>query len=202
MLYTICYTGIGYLSGSILFARLFGRLMGKDVFGDSSDKNPGTFNAFRYGGFWCGVMTLCGDLLKGFLPVYMYLHTVGTRKSIGLAFVLAAPVLGHILPLFHWRQGGKGIAVTFGCLLGLMPEYRPALILAMFFIFFSLVFKITPNYYRTLWTYVLSVAAMKIIDLETAVFWGFFMITGAVMLKLIFSKEQKEKCEVRLLWKH
>ena len=37
---------------------------------ESPDKNPGTMNAFTYGGFRCGVFTLCGDLFKGFLPVF------------------------------------------------------------------------------------------------------------------------------------
>lgn len=57
----------GYLLGSILFARLGGLIFKKtDIMAESPDKNPGTMNAFTYGGFRCGVFTLCGDLLKGF----------------------------------------------------------------------------------------------------------------------------------------
>lgn len=42
----------GYLSGSILFARLSEQLSNKGTFiQDSTDKNPGTANAFQYGGF-------------------------------------------------------------------------------------------------------------------------------------------------------
>lgn len=92
---------------------------------DSCDKNPGTFNAYQYGGFLCGTLTLCGDLLKGFLPVFLYHGGSVSAADAGLAFVMAAPVYGHVLPVFHKLQGGKGIAVSFGCLLGLLPEARP-----------------------------------------------------------------------------
>lgn len=65
----IFYTIIGYLSGSVLFARIAERLFHrKGAIEESPDQNPGAFNAFRYGGFRCGLLTLCGDLLKGRSP--------------------------------------------------------------------------------------------------------------------------------------
>ena len=69
------YIIAGYLAGSILFASVFGQLFcHKDITEESKDYNPGTANAFMYGGVLCGVLTLCCDLLKGFLPVYAYFH--------------------------------------------------------------------------------------------------------------------------------
>ena len=57
---------LGYLSGSILFARVSMALLHKGyILTASKDGNPGTANAFRYGGFLCGTLTLSGDLLKG-----------------------------------------------------------------------------------------------------------------------------------------
>ena len=107
MLRDLFYVSFGYLAGSILFAHVFGYLLGnKDVTEESRDHNPGTANAFVYGGFWCGVLTLCGDLAKGFFPVFLYLG--GTPLSdcgFAVAFVLLAPVAGHILPLFHRFRG-------------------------------------------------------------------------------------------------
>ena len=65
---------LGYLSGSVLYARVFARLFRKEnMLEQSRDQNPGTANAFLYGGFWCGTLTLVFDLLKGFLPVYLFL---------------------------------------------------------------------------------------------------------------------------------
>lgn len=202
MFRTLLFTGLGYLSGSLLFARYFGRLCCKrDVTAESCDKNPGTFNAFRYGGFLCGTLTLCGDLLKGFLPVFLY-RCGSTGADIGLAFVLAAPVYGHILPVFHRFCGGKGIAVSFGCLLGLLPNVRPLLVLAFTFLFFSLVVRIRPNYHRTVVTYLVSVLGMMLFVQESAVSLGFSLVAALVICKFLCSPERKEACEVGMLWKY
>lgn len=200
MLKTIIFTGIGYISGSLLFARYLGLFFkGKNILSDSTDHNPGTFNAFRYGGFACGVLTLCGDLLKGFLPVFLYLYLCDSPPGISFAFVFAAPVFGHILPIFHKFQGGKGIAVSFGCLLGLLPEYRPVVILASSFLFFTLIIKITPHYYCTLLTYCISIIGMLIFIPSASLCLGFSMVAGVIILKLLCSPEKKEKCKVKIL---
>lgn len=200
MLKTIFFTGLGYLSGSLLFARYFGLLFkNKNIISESPDNNPGTFNAFQYGGFACGVFTLCGDLLKGFLPVFLYLHHCDNPPGIGFVFVLAAPVCGHILPVFHRFQGGKGIAVSFGCLLGLLPEFRPVIILASSFLFFTFILKITPHYHRTLLTYCISMIIILFFIPSAPLCLGFSMIAGIIILKLLHSPEKKKECKVKLL---
>ena len=130
---------LSYLSGSVLYARIFGQLLGKgDITQNSKDHNPGTANAFLNGGALCGTLTLIFDLLKGFLPVYLYFSGETTWAA---ALVLAAPVVGHDFPLFFKDSGGKGIAVTFGCLLGIFPDLLPLLCFALFFIFFSAILR-------------------------------------------------------------
>ena len=91
----LMYVIAGYLSGSVLYARVFLQLFGKaDEYRQSKDENPGTANAFAYGGFACGVLTLAGDMLKGFLPVWLFLHSGEDITPVTLALVLLAPVLG------------------------------------------------------------------------------------------------------------
>ena len=104
------YILFGYLSGSVLYARLFGEWIAKkDITEESRDGNPGTSNAFLYGGFWCGMLTLCCDLLKGFLPVWLWLrYAPGAVDRLTLSFVMAAPVIGHAYPVFSRFNGGKG----------------------------------------------------------------------------------------------
>ncbi len=197
---TLLFAGCGYLSGSLLFARYFGWLFGKEILPEKeSDQNPGTFNAFQYGGFLCGVLTLCCDLLKGFLPVFLYLY--GSPLSSGISLVMAAPVLGHIFPVFHRFRGGKGIAVTFGCLLGLLPEVRPLLLLAGTFLFFSLIVKITPNYHRTIITYLVCTAGMIPLALFPPITIGFALIAAIVLGKLLSCPEKKAACKVDAIWK-
>ena len=44
---TLLYTILGYLSGSLLFAKFFSRLLdGEDVTAESPDKNPGVLQCF------------------------------------------------------------------------------------------------------------------------------------------------------------
>lgn len=195
---------MGYLTGSILFAELFARLFKKDIYVDSRDKNPGTANAFMYGGFWCGFLTLCGELLKGFLPVAWYLKGVEIEdcSSAALAVVLMAPIVGHIYPLFFQFHGGKGIAVTFGCLLGLAPVREPVALFAFFFLFFSGVIRISPHIYRTAVTYGLTAIVLFLFDPIQGISLGFGMITLIVWHRLYRSKEEKERMKVGLLWRH
>ncbi len=196
---TCFYLLAGYLSGSVLYAHIWGRLLcGRDVTAGTRDGNPGTANAFMEGGFWCGMLTLLCDLTKGFLPVWLFLRQADSA-DIALAFVLAAPVIGHILPLFHHFHGGKGIATSFGCLLGLYPAIACALILAGCFIAFSTILVISPHYYRTLAAY-LAAAAITLLTVKIlAVRLGMLLVSGAVSVKLLTCDEKNEHFKVKLL---
>lgn len=197
------YVLLGYLSGSLLWANFFGNLLaGEDVAADSPDGNPGAFNAFRYGGFWCGCLTLCFDVCKGFFPVRLFCRSAALMPSIGLALVLAAPVIGHTHSVFHGFRGGKGIAVSFGCLLGLAPELKPLLVLAAVFILFSTVIEVSPHYYRTLATYIAAIPVMFLAVRSWAVRGGFLLIAQTIISKLLGSKEEKDKLEVKVGWKY
>ena len=115
---------------------------------------------------------------------------------------MAAPLFGHIFPVFYRFHGGKGIAVTFGCLAGLMPEYRPLMILAGVFLFFSVIVQISSNYHRTLITYLVSLILFFVEVSSRQIRLGFLFITSAVVGKLLTSKEKKEPCKVKGIWKH
>ena len=198
MIRDLLYMIIAYLGGSVLYARIFCTLLkGKNVTQDTPDANPGTANAFRNGGFVCGVLTLCGDLLKGFLPVFLYLRHA---PSLALALVVAAPVIGHVFPAFFGFRGGKGIATTFGCLLGLLPHFLPLGMLALFFVLFSVVLRVTPHYYRTLLSYLCTELALILLSESAALVAGFTLICIAVGIRMLTSKEKKESLKVGLLW--
>lgn len=195
----------GYLSGSILYARIFAKLFRKeDMIEKSRDRNPGAGNAFMYGGFWCGVLTLTCDILKGFFPVYLFMQYAPdpNPNALSIAFVMAAPVVGHAFPIFFKGKGGKGIAVTFGCLLGLFPFLQPVIILAACFIFFSCILRINPHYYRILVAYLCALIGMLLLVKAPMILLGFAMITGVVSSRMLLSEEEKEKMRIKLLWMH
>ena len=191
------YVLAGYLSGSVLYARVLCRLFGgEQQLLDSKDANPGTTNAFACGGFLCGVLTLMGDLLKGILPVWAYVRSGQAITPVSLALVLAAPVVGHAFPCFYGFHGGKGIAVSFGCLLGLVPLWAPVVLFAACFVFFSVVVRITPHFQRTAVTYFTTLILLALTHQPSGVALGYLLIFVTVGLRLHLSKEPREHIQV------
>lgn len=196
----LAYTLLGYLSGSLLFARLLIPLFRPGSSPEQSpDGNPGAANAFRLGGPLCGALTLTGDILKGFLPVFLFMHRFGPETAPLLcAPVIAAPVAGHTFPVFRHFRGGKGIAVTFGCLLGLMPNLMPFLLFAGSFILFSTVIVITPHFQRTLAAYALTLGLLLCGEQPAGIAGGFLLIAVLTSIRFHKSPEIRETMAVRL----
>ena len=208
MLRTVFYIAIGYMLGGILFAPITARLLGGgSITEKSADKNPGVANAFTHGGALCGSVALALELLKGAVPVamFVFLHPEDPFTDPALALVMAAPVIGHILPAFNRFKGGKGIAVSFGVLLGLAPRLAPLLVLAGSFIFFSVVVRISPHIFRTQIAYITAEGLMLIYSLRAGcltVWLGFTIIVISICLRLYHSTEEREKVKINLLWTH
>lgn len=181
----------GYLLGSILFGKIFLKLLkDKDIRKESSDGNPGTFNAFAEGGMLCGVLTLLCDLGKGALPVCLYLKLNGQEPlGMTLAFVMLAPVLGHAFPVYTgFKGGGKAIAVSFGVLLGFFPYLIPALIPAVFYLLYSAL-KVQPHSKRSILTFSCSIAAALFLLKESAIKLGMTFISSVVVVRHISSEK-------------
>lgn len=195
----IVFSIMGYLMGSILFAPFFALHIKKvDLMSSSKDGNPGTANAFMNAGILCGTLALICDIGKGFLPVHVYLQAVSEQRelqkyiSLILIFVMLAPVLGHAYSAFHHFKGGKCIAVSFGVLLGLLPDCVPVVVLAFFYILFS-VLRIRPHGRRTFAAFVAAGIADTFILQEKAVAIAMWLIAGIVIRKHVLSLEQMEQ---------
>ena len=185
----------GYFLGSILFAQLFSeKIRHINIEAVSADGNPGTANAFKNAGFLCGILTLLGDLGKGFLPVYCYIRFASIAQtdtsliSLMLIFVMLSPVLGHAYSVFRHFQGGKCIAVSFGVLLGLAPYLQPALILAVIYISLVLL-HIRPNDRCTRIAFPMASLVDLIFLKEKTVVIAMFGITTVVLRKQILFKK-------------
>ncbi len=108
---------IGYLIGSISTAIIVCKLMRLPDPRSEGSGNPGATNVLRVGGKLPAAITLIGDALKGFAPVYAATALQIPPLWIGLTAI--ACVLGHLYPLFFQFKGGKGVATTFGAVFGL-----------------------------------------------------------------------------------
>ena len=78
--------------------------------------NPGTTNVLRLGGKKAAIVTLLGDMLKGFIPVIIA-HIFALSPT-AVAYIGLAAVIGHIFPIFYKFKGGKGVATLIGVMLG------------------------------------------------------------------------------------
>jgi glycerol-3-phosphate acyltransferase PlsY len=113
---------ISYIFGAIPTAYIFGRLIkGVDIRNFGSG-NVGATNALRLLGRGWGVAILILDILKGFLPVFIfggYLSKfVNFNQSVNLFICIGlASILGHTWTIFLGFKGGKGVATTFGVLI-------------------------------------------------------------------------------------
>ncbi len=106
-----------YLLGSISSAIIVCRLMGLPDPRTEGSNNPGATNVLRIGGKKAAAITLLGDSLKGFIPVFAC-HLLD-RSELVFALVGGAAFLGHLYPLFFGFKGGKGVATALGVQFGL-----------------------------------------------------------------------------------
>jgi acyl phosphate:glycerol-3-phosphate acyltransferase len=114
----ILFILVAYLIGSIPVGVLLARLKGRDP-RKAGSGNIGATNVLRTAGKVLGIMTLLGDILKGFIPTIAALQW-GEPKLI-IAFVGFAVFFGHLFPLFLGFRGGKGVSTALGVYLALDP---------------------------------------------------------------------------------
>ena len=104
-----------YLLGSVSFAIVVSRVMRLPDPRSYGSKNPGATNVLRTGRKTAAALTLLGDALKGFVAVV--LCRVYLPEAVPYAALAA--FLGHLFPLWHRFQGGKGVATAAGVLFAL-----------------------------------------------------------------------------------
>ena len=101
-----------YLLGSVSFAVVVSRLMRLPDPRSYGSKNPGATNVLRTGSKAAAVLTLAGDAAKGWLAVWLAQIYVPEAAP----YAALAAFLGHLFPVYHRFQGGKGVATAAGVL--------------------------------------------------------------------------------------
>jgi glycerol-3-phosphate acyltransferase PlsY len=107
---------LAYLLGSISAAILVCRLIGAGDPREGGSGNPGATNVLRLAGKKAAALTLVGDCLKGWLP--LFIAGFFSSDSFLLACIGLAAFLGHLYPLFFGFRGGKGVATALGVFAG------------------------------------------------------------------------------------
>ena len=113
-----CLIAAAYLCGSLPTGLWLGRLVGVYVRRAGSG-NIGATNVARTAGLRPALLTLAGDVAKGFVPTAI---ARGLLVDVRLVVLVAlAAFFGHIFSVFLRFSGGKGVATAFGVFLALAP---------------------------------------------------------------------------------
>jgi glycerol-3-phosphate acyltransferase PlsY len=115
-----------YFLGSVPFGLLIAKAHGKDLRAIGSG-NIGATNVSRALGKKWGYFCFALDVLKGALPMIVAMRFLPDRPDAGAMFLWllagVAAIIGHIFPVYLRFKGGKGVATSFGVVLGLWPYY-------------------------------------------------------------------------------
>lgn len=119
---------IGYLLGGVPFGVVISKAMGLPDPRSVGSKNVGFTNVLRVSGKTAGILTLIGDMGKGWVMGYVAMQWYEAEWAILL--IALSPFLGHLFSPFLRFTGGKGVATALGSVLGVAPVIGLLLLLA------------------------------------------------------------------------
>ena len=109
---------LAYLCGSIPFGMLLAKTQNIDI-REHGSGNIGATNVTRIIGKKLGFITLVGDVLKGWIIVF--LASQWFEKPILIALAGFMVFFGHLYSIFLRFKGGKGVATGLGIFSFIMP---------------------------------------------------------------------------------
>jgi len=129
----IIWIGSSYLLGSISFGIIISRGFSLPDPRTIGSGNLGATNVLRSGKKLAAALTLLGDALKGWFPVWLALQCdmpMWVISAVGLS-----AFLGHLYPIYHQFKGGKGVATALGIMLAISPMLALIVILTWTIVF-------------------------------------------------------------------
>ena len=109
-----------YALGAVPVGLLVGRAFGVEDIRRTGSGNIGATNVLRAAGRSAAVLTLAGDVTKGYLAVLLGAWLAGGDAPAAAACAVAA-VVGNCWSIFLRFRGGKGVATGLGAFLRLVP---------------------------------------------------------------------------------
>jgi acyl phosphate:glycerol-3-phosphate acyltransferase len=113
--------GAAYLIGAVPIGYLIGRVFGIADIRRHGSGTIGATNVLRTAGWLPAILTLAGDIAKGYLAVVAG-SALATGPDAGVTAASAvAAVIGNCWSIFLGFRGGKGVATGLGALLRITP---------------------------------------------------------------------------------
>ena len=110
----------GYLLGSIPFGLVVFKCLGTVDPRTAGSRNIGFTNVLRLSGKTAGLLTLTGDMGKGWLVAWTAAQAFDREAMV--AAVALTPIVGHLYSVFLGFRGGKGVATAMGAVTGMAPS--------------------------------------------------------------------------------
>lgn len=138
-----------YLLGSVPFAFLLAKIIKNTDLRKVGSGNIGATNLARIAGYKVGIIGLLLDISKGVIPVILFADLIAAETNTSLdttRLILGlASICGHNWTIFLKFKGGKGIATSFGVLIGLAIKNiliaKAISVLALVWLVILLIFK-------------------------------------------------------------
>lgn len=146
-----CIIILGYIIGSIPSGYILVKYFtGKNILKLGSG-NVGSTNVKRIAGKTLGLFTLLIDIIKGIVPIFIYLLLNANNQPfilpdyspphIEIYGVALATILGHDFSLFLKFKGGKGVNTTLGATFLITP--MPVIVSVLIYLLVKWKFKYT-----------------------------------------------------------
>lgn len=169
---------LNFISGSIPWSLIIGKVISNKDIRNFGDKNPGVANLWKAAGWKVGIFGLIFDISKAAVPVYL---TVNYLKltNLELIFICVAPILGHAFSPFLKLHGGKSLAASGGIWIAISGGMAIPIIIISLGIFHSL----QKNH---AWTIILTMISLLIFYLLTNFNYNIMFIWIINIIILIF----------------
>lgn len=120
---------LSYFIGSIMGSMVMGRLRGGVDIRKLGSGNAGGTNALRTQGWMFALGVVVIDVGKGYIGTGLVpgidIPGIGASADVSRTWLMlccaAATVMGHVWPIWHQFQGGKGAATLIGTLIVIAP---------------------------------------------------------------------------------
>lgn len=130
---------LAYIIGSIPTAYLVTKKFLQVDIRKYGSGNVGATNAARKLGFKMGALVAVVDIIKGLIPILIARTLLPADFPAFYFYIIAiSAIFGHVKSIFLKFDGGKGVATTFGVMLGVAPASFAIMGLAWLLIAFSL----------------------------------------------------------------
>lgn len=165
--------------GSIPVGLIVAKVKGVDLRKVGSG-NIGATNVLRAMGKGPALITLIGDMIKGFIPMVIGMHISNDPLTQGIVGLSA--ILGHDFSLFLRFRGGKGVATSLGVILA----YSPIVSILTILLWIIIVFMTRYSSLGAIVSFLLLPLNIYIFDYSN----GRFLISLLIMLLILFKHRE------------